>query len=144
MSIATLKVTPIASTLIHPAAYEYFYPLDSEKSIDFLHEFAGRACYQSFHRPNPATATNKDYLANTNSQGHFSILEHGSVTFYVEGVSRSLTHELIRHRHLSYSELSQRYVNVEDAAVVIPPAVGRVFWSKDRRSCDQSFTALCH
>lgn len=123
MTLATLRVTPIASTLIHPSAYRYLYPLDSEQSIDFLHEFAGRACYQSFHRPNPATATNKDYLAKTNSQGHFSILEHGSVTFYVEGVSRSLTHELIRHRHLSYSELSQRYVNVEEASIVVPPAL---------------------
>lgn len=124
MSIATLKVTPIAWTCTHVDAIEQYMADELEATgIDILHEFAGRACYQSFDKPNPATAANVDYLANTNSQGHFSILEHGSVTFYVEGVSRSLTHELIRHRHLSFSELSQRYVNVEDAAVVIPPTV---------------------
>ena len=86
-----------------------------------LVEFAGRSCYESFDHPNPRTASNKGYLANTQEQGHGSIEEHASVSFYVTGVSRSLTHELIRHRHLSYSELSQRFVNVETAAIVIPP-----------------------
>lgn len=89
---------------------------------DTLAEFAGRACYQSFHKPNPATAANADYLANILRQGHESVLEHASATFYITGVSRALTHELIRHRHLSFSELSQRFVNVEDAEVVVPPA----------------------
>jgi thymidylate synthase (FAD) len=42
--------------------------------------------------------------------GHYTLVEHGSVTFYVDGVSRSLTHEMIRHRHNSYSQLSQRFV----------------------------------
>lgn len=86
-----------------------------------LVEFAGRSCYESFDHPNPRTASNKGYLANTQEHGHGSIEEHASVSFYVTGVSRSLTHELIRHRHLSYSELSQRFVNVETAAIVIPP-----------------------
>ena len=90
---------------------------------DLLAEFAGRSCYQSFHKPNPKTEANQDYLRNILNQGHFSVLEHASATFYVTGVSRALTHELIRHRHLSYSELSQRFVNVEDAEVVIPPAL---------------------
>lgn len=96
---------------------------DDEASADELAEFAGRACYQSWTRPNPKTATNQGYLKNILDQKHESVLEHASATFYVEGVSRALTHELIRHRHLSYSELSQRYVNVEDAPVVIPPAL---------------------
>lgn len=88
-----------------------------------LIEFAGRACYQSWTKPNPDTATNKSYLANIIKQEHFSTFEHASATFYIEGVSRSFTHELIRHRHLSFSELSQRFVNVEDAAWVLPPAI---------------------
>lgn len=89
-----------------------------------LVEFAGRACYQSWTKPNPATAMNKTYLANIIKQRHFSTFEHASATFYITGVSRSLTHELIRHRHLSYSELSQRYVDVEEAAWIVPPAIG--------------------
>lgn len=91
--------------------------------IDELAEFAGRNCYQAWERKNPATATNEGYLKNIINQGHFSVLEHGSVTFYIDGISRSLTHELIRHRHLSFSELSQRYVNVEDAQFITPPAL---------------------
>lgn len=88
-----------------------------------LAEFAGRACYQSWDRPNPATATNVDYLAHILDVGHESVLEHGSVSVYIEGVSRSLTHELVRHRHFSYSQLSQRYVDEtnRDELPVIPP-----------------------
>ena len=51
------------------------------------------------------------------------MLEHGTVSFYLTGVSRSLTHELIRHRHFSYSQLSQRYVPERDAAMVEPEVI---------------------
>lgn len=88
-----------------------------------LAEFAGRACYQSWSKPNPATATNADYLRHILEVGHLSVLEHGSATFYFTGVSRSFTHELIRHRHFSYSQLSQRYVPERDAAMVEPGVI---------------------
>ncbi|MBB5828043.1 thymidylate synthase (FAD) [Micromonospora carbonacea subsp. aurantiaca] len=88
-----------------------------------LAEFAGRACYQSWSKPNPATATNAGYLAHILEVGHLSVLEHGSVSFYFTGVSRSFTHELIRHRHFSYSQLSQRYVPERDAAMVEPAVI---------------------
>lgn len=90
--------------------------------VETLVEFAGRACYQSFHKPNEATRANASYMANIIDQGHFSVMEHASFTVYVTGVSRSLTHELVRHRHLSFSQLSQRFVNEEDVETVIPPA----------------------
>jgi thymidylate synthase (FAD) len=88
-----------------------------------LAEFAGRACYQSWSKPNPATATNAGYLRHILEVGHLSVLEHGSVTFYFTGVSRSFTHELIRHRHFSYSQLSQRYVPERDAKMVEPEVI---------------------
>ncbi len=88
-----------------------------------LAEFAGRACYQSWAKPNAATATNAGYLRHILEVGHLSVLEHGSVTVYLTGVSRSLTHELIRHRHFSYSQLSQRYVPERDAAMVEPEVI---------------------
>jgi thymidylate synthase (FAD) len=75
-----------------------------------LAEFAGRACYQSWSKPNPATATNATYLTHLLEVGHLSVLEHGTATFYLTGISRSLSHEFVRHRHFSYSQLSQRYV----------------------------------
>lgn len=89
---------------------------------DLLAEFAGRSCYQSWD--NPSGRDNRSYLANIIEQQHFSVLEHASATFYIEGVSRSLTHELIRHRHLSFSQLSQRFVDesARNNEYVIPPA----------------------
>lgn len=86
-------------------------------------EFAGRGCYQAFHKPNPATKQTPDYLKNIIAQGHESVLEHATVSFYITGVSRALTHELVRHRHLNYSQQSQRFVNEEEARLVLPPAV---------------------
>lgn len=54
--------------------------------------------------------------------GHSSTLEHASYTFAVEGVSRALTHQLVRHRMASYNQQSQRYVEVKDGLDVIKPA----------------------
>jgi thymidylate synthase (FAD) len=115
------KVLLIAKT-------EFIPPTDVPWSTDTdggeaLAEFAGRACYQSWKKPNPATATNEGYLRHIIEVGHLSVLEHGSVTFYITGISRSLTHELIRHRHFSYSQLSQRYVPERDAAMVEPEVI---------------------
>lgn len=124
MKVTLIANTELASSVVDPYAIEEWMDLDFESmDAEDLIEFAGRSCYQSFNKPNPATRANKDYIANIVAQGHHSVLEHASATFYIEGVSRALTHELIRHRHLSFSELSQRFVNVEDAEVVYPPAV---------------------
>jgi thymidylate synthase (FAD) len=107
---------------------EFFAPADVPWSTDAdggeaLAEFAGRACYQSWTKPNPSTATNSGYLRHILEVGHLSVLEHGSVSFYITGISRSLTHELIRHRHFSYSQLSQRYVPEKNAAMVEPDVI---------------------
>lgn len=121
VNIANLDVTPIAET--GSRLLSDLMRLDdwSAEGEDVM-EFAGRSCYQSFHKPNPATRANKDYLAHIIESGHGSVLEHAQVTFYIEGVSRALTHELIRHRHLSYSQMSQRFVDESSLSIVVPPA----------------------
>jgi thymidylate synthase (FAD) len=87
-----------------------------------LAEFAGRLCYMS--QGNPASRATRDYLDNIKKQGHGSVLEHANYSLLLEGVSRSLTHELVRHRAgFAYSQLSQRYVDESKAAFVVPPAV---------------------
>ena len=117
----TLRVTPIAWTqFTAPADIDWDTDADGGEA---LAEFAGRACYESWAKPNPATATNAGYLRHILEVGHLSVLEHGQVTFYLTGVSRSLTHELVRHRHFSYSQLSQRYVPEGDAAMVEPDVI---------------------
>lgn len=118
---APLRVQLIAKT-------EFLAPPDVPWSTDAdggpaLVEFAGRACYQSWYKPNPRTATNASYLRHIIDVGHFSVLEHASVSFYITGISRSCTHELIRHRHFSYSQLSQRYVPEDESQVVLPPGM---------------------
>ncbi|MCW2502049.1 MAG: thyX [Actinomycetia bacterium] len=115
------KVQVIAFTQFAPPA-EVPWDTDADGG-QALAEFAGRACYQSWGKPNPATATNAGYLRHILEVGHLSVLEHGSVTFYLTGISRSLTHELIRHRHFSYSQLSQRYVPERNAAMVEPEVI---------------------
>jgi thymidylate synthase (FAD) len=91
---------------------------DGEK----LAEFAGRLCYMS--QRNPAGRSTREYLENIKKQGHGSVLEHANYSILFEGVSRSLTHELVRHRAgFAYSQLSQRYVDESEAAFVVPPAM---------------------
>src|SRR3954470_19467536 len=119
--IVAPKVQLIAKTEFTPPP-DVPWSTDSDGG-EALAEFAGRACYQSWKKPNPATATNAGYLRHILEVGHLSVLEHGSVTFYITGISRSLTHELIRHRHFSYSQLSQRYVPERDAAMVEPEVI---------------------
>ena len=119
--VAPLRVQVVAQTQFTPPA-DVPWTTDADGG-QALAEFAGRACYQSWSKPNPATATNAGYLKHILEVGHLSVLEHGVVSFYLTGLSRSLTHELIRHRHFSYSQLSQRYVPERDAAMVEPDVV---------------------
>ena len=87
-----------------------------------LAEFAGRLCYMS--QRNPAGRSTAEYLGNILRQGHGSVFEHAVYVLLIEGVSRSLTHELVRHRAgFGYSQLSQRYVDESEAAFVMPPAI---------------------
>lgn len=133
MEIVRPRVTTLAATTMATEDYSVRKDANAEEWLkikgetyyaEYLTEFAGRACYQSFDRPNPATNTTEKYLNRTLfEQKHWSIAEHASATFYIEGVSRAFTHELIRHRHLSYSQLSQRYVDGSDIEVVLPPAL---------------------
>jgi thymidylate synthase (FAD) len=87
-----------------------------------LAEYAGRLCYMSQH--NPVKRTTSEYLENIKKQGHGSVLEHSVYVLLVEGISRSCSHELVRHRAgFGYSQISQRYVDESHAAFVMPPAL---------------------
>jgi len=94
---------------------------DTEVAGEHLAEVAGRLCYMSFARPRPGG--NKAYLDHILEVGHGSVLEHAVWNFVFTGVSRSLTHELVRHRHMGYSQLSQRYVDESVAEYVEPDCI---------------------
>ncbi len=93
---------------------------DTEVGAEALAEMAGRVCYMSYGK---GRKTNREFLSHIVEVGHGSVLEHGVWSFLVTGVSRSFTHELIRHRHFSYSQLSQRYVDESEADFVEPDVI---------------------
>ena len=126
---------------------------DSDVPAQAVTEFAGRLCYLSFganagleggHKTIAGRTTNQDYLANILKTKHGSVLEHAVWTILLEGVSRALTHELVRHRAgMGFSQLSQRYVDESNIAFVLPPEIeegSRAFeiWE---RSCEEALTA---
>ena len=117
---------PQISVLARPAftepAHLPVHWLGESSDGERLAEFAGRLCYMS--QKNPANRDTREYLENIKKQGHGSVLEHANYSLLIEGVSRSLTHELVRHRAgFAYSQLSQRYVDESHAAFVVPPAI---------------------
>jgi len=79
-------------------------------------EIAGRTCYKS-------EIGNPSIIRNWIKAGHESVIEHASATFRFSGVSRSMTHQLVRHRLASYSQQSQRYVNEDNFDYVIPEEI---------------------
>jgi thymidylate synthase (FAD) len=94
---------------------------DTEVGGEYLAEVAGRLCYLSYAKPRPGG--NKTYLNHILEVGHGSVLEHAAWNFIFTGISRSCTHELVRHRHMGYSQLSQRYVDESVAEYVEPDAI---------------------
>lgn len=77
-----------------------------------LVKFAGQACYASFGPKRTMNDQAGRYFANIIGSGHGSVLEHANYSFFLHGISRSNTHEIVRHRAgFGYSQLSQRYVS---------------------------------
>lgn len=105
-----------------------------------LVEYAGRLCYMSQH--NPAEKTTRAYLHNVRTQGHGSIFEHAVYVLLLEGISRSCSHEIVRHRAgCGYSQLSQRYVDQSDLGFVVPPAY--LDLGPDSNDVYQDFVKTC-
>ena len=80
-------------------------------------EKAGRTCYKS---PEKNAEHRAKFLKGIVKAGHTSVIEHASATFRITGVSRALTHQLVRHRHFSFCQQSQRYVKENEPKYVSP------------------------
>jgi len=89
---------------------------------------AAHSCYSSHTSDelmdNMDRARAERILDSVLEKGHHSVLEHASYTFSLEGVSRVVTHQLVRHRIASYSQQSQRYVGMQNADFITPPSIG--------------------
>jgi thymidylate synthase (FAD) len=121
---------------------------DTTVAGEKLIEIAGRLCYLSFAKPRPGG--NRAYVGHLLEVGHGSVLEHSVYNLIITGVSRSFTHELIRHRAgFGYSQLSQRFVDesecsfVEPDAIAAHPELHRV-WLEAVRSCQRAYRELAN
>jgi thymidylate synthase (FAD) len=95
---------------------------DTDVAGEKIIETAGRLCYMSFAKPRPGG--NRAYIGHILEVGHGSVLEHAVFNLLITGVSRSLTHELIRHRAgFGFSQLSQRFVDESEAEFVEPEVI---------------------
>jgi len=85
-----------------------------------LLEHAGRVCYRSEKRGEAG-----NFLQARIREGHESIIEHAGLTFEISGISRTCSHQLVRHRIASYSQESQRWVDLSDPELVMPPSIAQ-------------------
>jgi thymidylate synthase (FAD) len=119
---------------------------DSEEAGQTLVEVAGRLCYMSFARPRPGG--NASYIGHLLEVGHGSVLEHAVFNLIITGVSRSFTHELVRHRAgFGYSQLSQRFVDESACAFVEPGPIAddpelHKLWLATVETCQNAYRAL--
>ena len=119
---------------------------DTDIGAEKLVEVAGRTCYMSFSKPRPGG--NKAYIDHILEVGHGSVLEHAIFSLVITGVSRSLTHELVRHRAgFGYSQLSQRFVDESDCSFVEPKVIAEdpelhAIWIESVKSAQESYKKL--
>ena len=107
MDVRLLSHTPDPERAIAAAARLCYAPVGAAELLETMSDEAVRKV-----------------LKTIITSGHTSALEHASYTFAIDGVSRALTHQLVRHRLASYNQQSQRYVSyAEEPAFIVPPAV---------------------
>lgn len=92
--------------------------------------------------------TDLQHLTDAVEKGHVSVIEHASFTFSLEGISRSCSHQLVRHRIASYTQQSQRYVTLEKDTFVIPKTIkenekAHKLFEKKVRELFSAYKELC-
>ena len=106
MDVTLLAYTPEPEKTVAAAARLCYSPLSG---AELLEHFSGEQV--------------QEFLTRLSSQGHYSPFEHASFTFAIDGVSRALSHQLVRHRIASFSQKSQRYVTEDSFAYITPPTI---------------------
>lgn len=123
------------------------YTPDGEETI----AQAGKLCYSRVGVDEIGVKQDEEsiarYVKMLSDMGHLSPIEHVSFTFAVEGVSRVLTHQLVRHRLASYSQQSQRYVKLDQFDYIIPPEIEKDKSAKEiyvnhMKACQKAYDDL--
>jgi thymidylate synthase (FAD) len=92
----------------------------NSKDGENIVEIAGRICHMSFGKKQLSTS-NRDFIVNLIAEKHESVLEHATWTFIATGITRSLTHQIVRHRiGFSFSQMSQQYNDQASYKYIIP------------------------
>ena len=115
-----MNVTLLAYTQLAPLPG---HPIENGKGTpqENLIEYAGRLCYRSDEK----MGHSPEFIGLRVREGHEDIIEHASATFLIEGISRSCSHQIVRHRLASFSQESQRYVSLEKGGwdAIVPPSI---------------------
>jgi len=123
--------------------------LQYNEQSEFIVSTAAKLCYSASDikslKSKIEKESQKDFIANIAEMGHLSVFEHISFTFAVEGVSRALTHQLVRHRVASYSQQSQRYVkSVDGFNHIIPNTIKSNTQAKEKFDNLMKEISLCY
>jgi len=120
LDVALLAYTPEPLSLIYAAFRQCYH-------AGFVADMWPRLLAGEISREKQA-----EFVAKILESGHVSPIEHVSFTFAIEGISRALTHQLVRHRIASYSQQSQRYVDASSFDYILPPAIKKIPEAKAR------------
>jgi thymidylate synthase (FAD) len=110
-------------------------------------EAAGRVCYMSFGR-NQSDRDNREYIRNLVRMGHESVLEHVSWGFLITGMSRALSHQVVRHRvGFAFSQLSQQYHDESDTSFSMPLEItghprAEAAWERAMNAAREAYTEI--
>lgn len=115
-----VTVVGVTQFFDHP---QYKIPTDGTP-LERLGAFAAKGCYDSYL---PKGRPNRDNQRDIIEQRHGSVAEHATVSLFIEGITRACSHEVVRHRHFSYSQRSTRYVAEEDGAIVLEPFLSQLW-----------------
>lgn len=141
MEFTTPRVFHLAGTAIDYGGLRSYlahigaegWDTDARSAGEILTEVAGKLCYRSFHEDLNANLTkvrrmdNAGYLDNILKHQHGAVLEHVSDTYVLVGVSRVLTHEMVRHRLCGFSQESLRFVRLTELQAYFPDVFGDGF-----------------
>ena len=125
LEVTLLEHTPNADALIYAAARQCY-------SDRFASETFEEASRLSIDYGGISEEDQLRLIRQVIDSGHDSPIEHVSFTFAISGVSRALSHQLVRHRIASYSQQSQRYVEATDFRYIVPPEIAKIPGAAER------------
>lgn len=130
LDVALLAVTPDAEALVWAAMRQCY----SDSYAASLCAYAATAASEAKQGLGDTEVYDKmlKFIDGVLASGHESPIEHINFTFAVSGISRALSHQLVRHRIASYSQQSQRYVDANGFSYIIPPHVAAIPEARDR------------